>query len=788
MPIPDQINGFRDLNEKGLSDLNIKRGLSLNIEELQMIQKYYSKIKRDPSTIELEVFAQTWSEHCRHKIFNSSFEYTENGKTIFFKNLFKETIVRSVKDYKGDILISVFKDNAGIIKYEKDYGVAFKVETHNHPSAIAPYGGAGTGVGGVIRDIIGCGLGADPVACTDILCFAEPATKQEHVPAGIMHPKRIMTGVVDGIRDYGNRMGIPIINGAVHFDKRYIANPLVYCGTAGIIPVSKTKKKVKDGDLIVLIGGRTGRDGIGGATFSSRELTESSEEGSINSVQIGNPVTEKMMLDVLIPARDKNLYDAITDCGAGGLSSAVGEMAEEVGAVVELDKVPMKEKGMSAWEIFLSESQERMVVSSKPGKAEKLIELCNAESVEASIIGKFENTGRLVVKHANKTYCDVDLEMLHQNVPKRLIKAEWKDKYKKHSPIKLKSNNLTSELKKLISSYNIRSKEVIVRQYDFEVQGNTVLKPFQGNDGLGDGAVVIPPGFKKGISISNGINTRYADLDAYWMAASAIEEALRNIACTGCSIKTVALLDNFCWGESHSAESMGSFVRSAMACRDMAKEFNVPFISGKDSFYNEYKSEGKHISIPHTLLISAIGITKKQNITSFEFKKPGNLIYILGKTYNELGGSEYFSLKNVIGGKVPRVRSKDSKKTMSILHKAIAKKYIISAHDCSDGGMAPAVLEMAMAGNHGAEINISKMPSKNVKENYQALFSESNGRFIVEVNKKFKKDFEKMINKIYYGYLGKITKDNNFIIRGRKKSKIINCKIQEMKKAWRTGF
>ncbi|TAN62724.1 phosphoribosylformylglycinamidine synthase, partial [bacterium] len=521
---------LRNASDKKLREISKQGQLFLNLAEMRAIKNYFRKLGRNPTDVELESIAQTWSEHCRHKTFRGRIEYREaTGKRKIINNLLKSTIMKVTKELNKPWCVSVFNDNSGIIKFDHEYNVCFKVETHNHPSALEPFGGANTGIGGVIRDPMGTGLGAKPIFNTDVFCFGPPDFPQNRLPEGLLHPKRIAKGVVAGVRDYGNKMGIPTVNGAVLFDEGYLANPLVYCGTAGIMPKGKSFKKVKGADLIVVAGGRTGRDGIHGATFSSGELTQDSEKLSGGAVQIGNPITEKKMLDILIEARDKNLYSAITDCGAGGLSSAVGEMGEGLGARVDLEKVPLKYQGLSYTEIWISEAQERMVLSVPKEKKDELLKLFFEEDVEATVIGEFTRSGKLELFYDGNQVSGLEMKFLHKGLP-RITKQAVFRRPKYQEPNFSCPQDLTGILKKLLSHYNVASKEWVVRQYDHEVQGGSVLRPFVGiaNDGPSDAAVVKPRlDSQKAIIVSCGINYRFGLIDPYWMAASCIDEALR---------------------------------------------------------------------------------------------------------------------------------------------------------------------------------------------------------------------------------------------------------------------
>ncbi len=774
--------------------------LALNLEEMRSIRRYFAVIGRDPTDVEIETLAQTWSEHCKHKVFNGVIDYISDGTTERIDNLFAHTIRKATEDIrrqKGDEdrCVSVFVDNAGIIEFDEDYHLVFKVETHNHPSALDPYGGANTGIGGVIRDPLGTGLGGRPIFNTDVFCFAPPDFSYDELPEGVLHPKRIFKGVVAGVRDYGNRMGIPTVNGAILFDERFLGNPLVYCGTAAVIPVDRCDKSAEPGDLIVTIGGRTGRDGIHGATFSSIELTETSESTATQAVQIGNPIEEKKILDVLMQARDRMLYRNITDCGAGGFSSAIGEMGQVTGAEVHLEQAPLKYGGLKPWEIFLSESQERMILAVPPDRIEALRELSASEDVEATVIGVFTGDQRLRVTYRDvhgdgerTTVADLDMEFLHKGVPRIARTARW-DPPDHPEPSESDRPDPAWSLTRLLSSWNIASKEWVVRQYDHEVQGGSVLKPLQGarNDGPGDAAIVRPVlSSNKGVIVANGINPSYADIDPYWMAASAIDEALRQITCVGGSIEHTALLDNFCWGNPDKTDRLAALVRAARACYDTALAYGTPFISGKDSFYNEFSDGNRTIAIPPTLLISAICVMDDvRQAVSMDVKSPGNTVYVVGLTRNELGGSQYYRMLGYIGRNVPTVDSAAGGGNMKGLHQAMSRGLVVACHDCSDGGLAVAAAEMAFAGGFGMMMDLGAVPrDHDVDRDDIVLFSESNSRFVVEVPRGREADFEAQMDGCPYGLVGVVTGGDRLIVRGLGGEEVVSSDLCTLKEAW----
>jgi phosphoribosylformylglycinamidine synthase len=774
------------LDDAGLMRLSKEGQLYLQLAEMQTIQAYYRKLGRAPTDVELETIAQTWSEHCSHKTLAGRIRYRDEKGERQFDNMLKQTIFAATQEIRrrlgdDDWCVSVFKDNAGVVRFDDQYNVVFKAETHNHPSALEPYGGANTGLGGVIRDPLGTGLGAKPVCNTDVFCFAPPETSPDTLPPGVLHPRRVLRGVVSGVRDYGNRMGIPTVNGALFFDPRYLGNPLVYCGNVGILPRDKSFKQAHAGDYIVAVGGRTGRDGIHGATFSSAELTSESETLSGGAVQIGNAITEKMMLDVLLEARDRGLYTAITDCGAGGFSSAVGEMGEEIGAEVWLDRIPLKYEGLSYTEMWISEAQERMILSVSPMQWQDFSDLCASESVEATIIGKFVATGKLELHYHDARVAELTMEFLHGGRPPVVREAVYTPPLSVEQPLPEKYNwNYTPELLKILGSLNVCSKEWVIRQYDHEVQGGSVIKPLVGatNDGPGDAAVVRPVlGSRRGLVISNGMNPRFGDFDTYHMATSAIDEAIRNCIAVGADPKRIAILDNFCWGDCERAETLGSLVRAALACHDLALELGTPFISGKDSLNNEFKYQAddgvrQTIAIPPSLLISAMGqIDDVSTAVTMDLKQAGNLVYQVGATKNEMGGSHFALVENLAGGSVPEVDPAVAKQTFFKLHAAIKSGLVRACHDLSEGGLAAAVAEMAFAGNLGARVFLAQVPGANAFERMpQAtsilLFSESNTRFLCEVRQDDAEKFEAALEGVPCSAVGEVVNTDRLEIVG----------------------
>ncbi len=784
---------IRGMDEAALSRLSKEGQLHLSPAEMRTIQGHFNELGRDPTDCELETLAQTWSEHCSHKTFRGRIEF--EGEVI--ENLLKETIFKATRDLGLDWLVSVFADNAGVVRFDEANDVCFKVETHNHPSAIDPYGGANTGLGGVIRDPMGTGLGAKPICNTDVFCVAPPDTPHEMLPAGVLHPKRVLKGVVAGVRDYGNRMGIATVNGALAVDPGFLANPLVFCGTVGVIPRGMSSKHVEHGDRIVAVGGRTGRDGIHGATFSSAELTAESESVSGGAVQIGNAITEKMVLDVVLQARDLGLFRSITDCGAGGFSSAVGEMGAELGAEVELERAPLKYEGLSSTEIWISEAQERMVLAVPPASWPALKALCEGEGVEATDLGRFVDSGRLVLRHHGQNVADLAMDFLHEGRPKVVRAASFTPP--PELAIELEDrDDYTGDLVAILQTWNVCSKEWIVRQYDHEVQARTVIKPLVGvhDDGPGDASVILPVrGSSRGLAISCGINPRYGRLDPYAMAGCVIDEAIRNCVAVGADPGRIALLDNFCWGNTERPETLGSLVLAAQGCHDLALAYGTPFISGKDSLYNEYTHEGRSLSIPPTLLISAIGqVPDVRTCVTMDLKEAGNILLIVGMTRLDLGGSHWALIQGREGGRVPRVDPDVGRDLFRAVHEAIARGLIRSCHDLSEGGLAVALAEMAFAGGLGARVSLRDVPcDEDAARDVVLLFSESPTRFLLEVPPAHMATVADIFGGLPLGRLGEVVGDEDpsrppsprLTVRGLDASTVIDADVADLKTAWR---
>src|SRR5262245_48205239 len=785
-----------------LAELSREGQLRLSPAEMQAIQAHFRALGPEPSAGELETIAQTWSEHCKHKTMTGVIEFTgPDGRTERIDNLLASTIARATRELARPWCVSVFEDNAGIVAFDQGHDLAIKVETHNHPSAIDPYGGAGTGIGGVIRDVLGAGRGARPIANTDAFFVGPPDLPKERVPKGTMHPRPILRGVVAGVRDYGNRMGIPTVSGGVWFDEGYTANPLVYAGTIGILPHAAATKEVRAGDVIVAVGGRTGRDGIHGATFSSVELSEHSETVSSSAVQIGDPITEKRTLDCLVQARERGLYRAVTDCGAGGFSSAVGEMGEHTGAEVELDSVRLKYPGLASHEIWISEAQERMVLAVPPEHVETLVALFAAEDVEATVLGRFTDTRRLVVKDRGEVVGELEMQFLHKGNPRPVRAARWERPALPDPGCPAPPQGFARALIALLSAPEVASKEWIVRQYDHEVQGNSVVKPLVGvnGDAPGDAAVLQPlAGSRKGFAVACGASARFGALDPYRMALAVIDEALRNVIAVGADPARIAILDNFSWGNCEKPDRLGALVLAAEGCYDAAKAFGTPFVSGKDSLNNEYRVGAETLSIPPTLLVTALGIVPDvARCVTMDAKQAGNRLYLVGETRPELGGSllhhlEERHLEGRRGGTVPGVDLARAPRILAALHGGIQAGEVASCHDLSEGGLAVAAAEMAFGGGLGIALDLARVPALPAPVGWDAdacrLFSESCTRFLVEVAPAHAAGFERRLTGLPCAPVGEVRAEPALAVRGVAGRPLFELALEELRRAFHAAF
>jgi len=773
-----------NLDDAALMALSRDRMLALDLREMRAIREHYADpatrarraalgMPADPTDVEIECIAQTWSEHCKHKIFSARIHYTApDGSTREIDGLFR-TYIRGATEAVAptvDWLVSVFEDNAGIIRFDDNHLFALKCETHNSPSALDPYGGAMTGIVGVNRDVLGAGLGFQCIFNTDVFCFASPFYEGE-LPPRLLHPRRVLRGVHAGVRDGGNQSGIPDINGAIVFHERFLGKPLVFCGTGGLAPATAAgrpthEKAASPGDLIVMTGGRIGKDGIHGATFSSEELHEGSPA---TAVQIGDPITQKKMADFLLEARDLGLFTCITDNGAGGLSSSVGEMARKPGgAVLHLDRAPLKYPGLAPWEIFLSEAQERMTLAVPPEHIDAFLELAKRREVEATVLGEFTDTGLLECFYGGQRVAALDMTFLHEGLPRMELEARL-DPQPPAGTVEIVSDDLGADLKQVLAALNVCSKESFVRMYDCEVLAQSVLKQFQGElqDGPGDAAVIKPVADSwRGLAVACGIAPKYADLDAASMMACAVDEAVRNLVCVGTGLGRIAGLDNFCWPDPVQSEKTPDgrhkLAQLVIACEtlyDLCVAYGIPLISGKDSMKNDYKLGDIKISIPPTVLFTAAGIVEDvRRCVSMDVKRPGDLVFVLGETRDEMGGSEYFLVKGLRGGVPPRVHPLSFRRLYEQLHKAMMAGLVASCHDCSDGGLGVALAESAFAGGFGMKLDFTRLPE--MPENPAViLFSESQGRFVVTVQADHFPAFKAMMDGLPCTFLGVVTEE-----------------------------
>jgi phosphoribosylformylglycinamidine synthase II len=797
---------LKEIGEKGIknTDGSFRGPLALELDYMKVIQAHFKTLGRNPTDIELESLAQTWSEHCKHTIFANPIEDAERG---IYKTYIKGATekIRAAKG-KKDFCVSVFSDNAGGIAFDDDYVVTHKVETHNSPSALDPFGGAITGIVGVNRDTIGFGLGAKPVANVYGFCFGYPTDtrplyRTEAMTEKLLSPERIMEGVIKGVNVGGNCSGIPTVHGFLHFDDDFRGKPLVFAGTVGLIPrIVRGKlsheKEARPGDYVVVIGGRVGADGIHGATFSSVVLDQSSPA---TAVQIGDPITQKKLSDMIVKeARDQGLYSSITDNGAGGISCSVAEMARECGgAVVDLEKVPLKYPGLDPWQIWISESQERMTLAVPKGKWEAFKKLALSRGVEATVIGEFKNSGNMTVRFRGDTVMDIALEFLHNGLPKKNLEVK-KPTRTFSEPKRATGKNLTLEVLKILARENIGSTEFVSKQYDHEVQAGSVLKPTQGRGRVSADAEIFRPvlSSKKAVVLTSALFPSYSRIDTYTMAAQSLDAAIRQAVVTGAPLNHLAILDNFCWSSSGNPERLYELREAARACYDFAVAYGTPLISGKDSMWNDFrgydeKGEKVHIAAPPTLLISAIGVMKDaaQSI-SIDVKMAGDVLYLLGETDKELGASEYFAslsgkkATKTIGGELPQVSAKKNLKLYKAYEKA--RPLVSSAISVGRGGFASALSKTLIAGGFGAAVSLSKV-SGSAKAADELLFSESSGRILVSVSPKNARAFEKSFTGIPFAKIGTVS-DKQTIVVTLGSATIMKTTLGDLTKAYRKPF
>lgn len=797
---------LEEIGNKGIKDAHGFRGpLGLSLDYMKAIQAHFKKLGRKATDIEIETLAQTWSEHCKHTIFASEIDEVKSG---LYKHFIKRA-TNEIRARKGnkDICVSVFTDNSGAIAFDDNWLITDKVETHNSPSALDPFGGAITGIVGVNRDCLGFGLGAKPIANRYGFCFASSGApklfRDKNRTNQMLSPSRIAEGVIHGVNVGGNCSGIPTPSGFVYFDARFAGKPLVFVGTIGIAPRQINGKPVHEksalaGDKIVMIGGRVGMDGIHGATFSSVELDEGSPA---TAVQIGDPITQKKFSDAIIrEARQLGLYNAITDNGAGGLSSSIGEMGRDTnGFVVDLEKVPLKYSGLNPWQIWISESQERMTLAVSDVNVPKLAALFAKRGVEMTVIGEFTNSGRAIAKHNGVVAMDLEMEFLHNGLPEKILKTRKPAYTPQTLNFKPAEYSDAQTLLNMLARPNICSKEFIATQYDHEVQGTSALKPLQGKGRVYAEASAIKPlhTSPRSVVISQGVNPSYGDIDTYHMAACAIDTAIRNAVAAGANPDHLAILDNFCWCSSTDAERLYQLKQAAQACYDYAVAYGTPFISGKDSMFNDFSGYDENgnaikVSAPPTLLVSALGVADNvANLVSLDAKNAGDVVYIIGETFDEMGGAEllrmvdeespgYNMLLPRVHGNVPQVNASKALLIYNNLHNALNSRLVQSAIAVTIGGIAVALAKKAIGGNLGIVIDATKIPAIKM-ELATLLYSETQSRIIVTVKPEHKSKFESIMNGVCFAEIGVITADEKLHISS------IEISLSKLEQAYKNG-
>lgn len=770
---PVNIVPVRDAFPEELMTLS-KDKLFLNLQEMQVIQDYFRELGRDPSDCELEHIAAAWSEHCGHKTFKAKVMVDGIEKQPLFTR-----ISETARKYFGDEVVSAFVDNSGVITFYDGQAICYKVETHNSPSAIEPYGGAMTGSGGVFRDVLGTGQGAKVLVSTDMFCFAPTDLDPSKLPQGTLHPDYLQRRVVAGVRDYGNRMGIPTNNGSVHYHEDFRAKPTVIVGTGGIIEESRAQQgEPQVNDLVIAIGGRTGRDGIHGATFSSGEMTDRTINVNSSAVQIGNAIEEKRMADAIIEARDKDLVRAITDCGAAGFASAVGEMGSEIGVTVDISKAPLKYPGLAPWEIWLSESQERMVLAIDPTKAEEFLAVCKKFNVEATVLGQFDGSHQLTVKYGDKTVANLDYDFLKHGLPQRVMEAHWEKSELNGAEPELPTD-WVGTIKKVLAHGNVCSKEPIVRQYDHGVQGTNALPPFGGEkyDGPNDAVIVTPIlGKKYGMVVSHGMNPILNRIDPYEGSKWAIAEAMANYVAVGGDPDKSAWINNYIW-PFPDRRAMGSLDKSVDAVVDSMNAFQRPVVSGKDSLSSTYRGkDGQVIEIPPVLCMSIFGkIPDVEQTATSDIKKPGSTLVLVGNLSESMGGSTYYDINGLVGNEVPKTDLKILPTIMRTVHQAIKNGGVLACHDVSEGGVITTVAEMCFGGDCGVELNLGEGRADKL------LFNETAGSFVVEVEDE--EAAQQLFAGVPHQVLGKTRQEKVLSVR-QQKSTLFDASVDELKQAW----
>ena len=755
---------IRDAKEEELKRISDDMGLSLNLEEMKRIKRYFAAKKREPTDVELQSIAQAWSEHCCYK----------SSKRILQKFIFGIEAPQNML---------VIKEDAGVVEFDEEHAYVVAFESHNHPSAVEPYGGAATGIGGIVRDVI-C-MGAQPIALIDPLFFGQLSHPDEKLPVGIKHPRFLFNGVVSGIGDYGNRIGIPTCAGMVYFDDGYVGNCVVNVGCVGIMnKADLSRSRAKPGEVLVLVGGKTGRDGIHGVTFASVELT--GEEESRSAVQVGDPITKEPLMHAISEANELGLISGMKDLGGGGLSCAVSEMSHAggCGADVHLERVKLKEEGLDGWEIWVSESQERFLIAVSGDNVEGLLAIFDKWDIDAVVIGQtFKKRPQVRIFYEGELIFEMDTDFL---VACPIYERPKEIRNKEEEEVSIEEPKDYNEvLTRLLAAPNITSREGIIRQYDHEVRASTVLKPMQGVIGKqthGDAAVIKPlEESYKGLAITSDVNPSFCKLNPFWGAASAIDEVCRNLTAVGAVPHSLADCLNF--GNPEKPDRMGDFYECCRGLGYMASSLGVPFVSGNVSFYNE--SAAMDGSIPPTPAVLGIGICEdvRECITVDVKEADGNLLYVMGETKAELGGSEYYRLRHVEGGFVPRTEPEVLMQSMNALREAMQAGLIASCHDISEGGLAIAVCEMLIGGDIGASIDLAGV-NPGMRSDYK-LFSESNTRWVVEVWKEEAERFEDLMKErsVYVSKIGETVGEKKAgICDGNKE--LVEISLDDVREAW----
>ncbi len=781
------------MNDDALMKLSKDNSWALSLKEMQIVQAHYQKLGRAPTDVEIEMIAQTWSEHCKHKIFSAKIDYQDAHQKVEINGLFKEFIKQPTYDLNKPWAVSLFDDNAGVVRFREGMDICIKVETHNSPSALDPYGGALTGILGVNRDIMGTGLGARPVANTDVFCVGMP--DETELPKGLLHPEEILKGIHRGVMDGGNKSGIPTVNGAIYFEESFSGKPLVYCGTVGVIPPTiqgrdACKKGQRPGDLVVMVGGAVGIDGVHGATASSLVMDKST---TLGMVQIGDPFTQKRVMDFLIAARDRLLYNSITDNGAGGLSSSVGEMSGTTnGAILNLETVPLKYPGLMPWQILVSESQERMTLSVPKENWDALSQLAKIYQVDATAVGEFTNDGKFLCKFHDKTVADIDLSFLHDGLPKMELKARFEGSYESWKKNKKNKNITVSNhrelMHELLSHPTIASKEKWIRQYDHEVQGGTVVKPMEGlSPSAPNDAGVIWYGAhgvegNDGFAVASGLCPHFSIDDTYLMTQMAVDEAVRNLMCHGVDPEKVALVDNFCWPDPTPGEKnpdaefkLAQLVRSCMALKEMMGIYRMPLVSGKDSMKNDYHGERTKISVLPTLLVTALGhVPDVRNVPKSQARKK-QLIYRVGlKQYETYFGHFLHGLADLPRNNDQTFDWKAIRSLYTKIFQANNLNLISGAHDISEGGMLVCLFETLLLENLGMNLEIPTGVNETAW-----LYSELPGQFLISIDREKKDEFETFFDRSTWELLGETNTSGRIGLKGEELS------LYELAKAWR---